>query len=151
MRYNERIKEHRKKLRYTQRQLADKINVSPQVISNWERGYTEPSPEDIKKLSSVLDVSSDYLLGLSDEPEKTTYRNNFQGELLPPNKTLDEHIDDIIDEIIEEQKLEINPRKREITKNITLKASQLSKEDFNILNQLLDSLLEKQRKDNQEK
>ena len=48
---SERIKEQRKKMRYTQKQLADKVNVSPQVISNWERGYTEPSADDINKLA----------------------------------------------------------------------------------------------------
>lgn len=58
-----RIKEQRKKLHYTQLQLAQKISVSPQVISNWERGYTEPSAEDIARLSNTLSCPSDYLLG----------------------------------------------------------------------------------------
>ncbi|MFS0817120.1 helix-turn-helix domain-containing protein [Lysinibacillus sp. 1P01SD] len=58
-----RIKELRKNAHYTQQQLADKISVSPQVISNWERGYTEPSADDIARLSEVLSCSSDYILG----------------------------------------------------------------------------------------
>jgi len=136
MRYNERIKEQRKKLRYTQRQLADKINVSPQVISNWERGYTEPSSEDIKKLSAILDVSSDYLLGLSDD--KT--RNNF---LLPANKTFDEHVDDLIDEIIDEQSLEITESKREEVKSLVFKVNKLNKEDYDTFFQFLDILIKK--------
>ena len=136
MRYNERIKEQRKKLRYTQRQLADKINVSPQVISNWERGYTEPSSEDIKKLSAILDVSSDYLLGLSDD--KT--RNNF---LLPANKTFDEHVDDLIDEIIDERSLEITESKREEVKSLVFKVNKLSKEDYDTFFQFLDILIKK--------
>ena len=136
MRYNERIKEQRKKLRYTQRQLADKINVSPQVISNWERGYTEPSSEDIKKLSAILDVSSDYLLGLSDDQT----RNNF---LLPANKTFDEHVDDLIDEIIDERSLEITESKREEVKSLVFKVNKLSKEDYDTFFQFLDILIKK--------
>ncbi|WP_241774465.1 MULTISPECIES: helix-turn-helix transcriptional regulator [Lysinibacillus] len=66
---NDRIKEQRKKMRYTQKELADKVNVSPQVISNWERGYTEPSADDINQLSEVLDCTSDYLLGRSNRPD----------------------------------------------------------------------------------
>ncbi|WP_438312324.1 helix-turn-helix domain-containing protein [Sporosarcina sp. FA9] len=58
-----RIKQLRKNLRLTQKQLADKVNVSPQVISNWEREYTEPGSEDIKLLSKVLNRSADYILG----------------------------------------------------------------------------------------
>lgn len=62
-----RIKELRKNAHYTQQQLADKISVSPQVISNWERGYTEPSADDIARLSEVLSCSSDYILGKTSE------------------------------------------------------------------------------------
>lgn len=63
-----RIKEQRQSIRYTQKMLADKVSVSPQVISNWERGYTEPSADDISKLSEVLECSSDYLLGITNKP-----------------------------------------------------------------------------------
>lgn len=69
MKVYERIREQRKKMRYTQKELANKVSVSPQVISNWERGYTEPSAEDITKLAEVLDCTSDYLLGRSDQPD----------------------------------------------------------------------------------
>ncbi|MFJ7700039.1 helix-turn-helix domain-containing protein [Lysinibacillus fusiformis] len=62
-----RIKELRKNAHYTQQQLADKISVSPQVISNWERGYTEPSADDIARLSEVLSCSSDYILGKTSD------------------------------------------------------------------------------------
>lgn len=62
-----RIKELRKDAHYTQQQLADKISVSPQVISNWERGYTEPSADDIARLSEVLSCSSDYILGKTSD------------------------------------------------------------------------------------
>lgn len=58
-----RIREQRKKMNLTQKQLADKVSVSPQVVSNWERGYTEPSADDISRLSEVLDCPGDYLLG----------------------------------------------------------------------------------------
>lgn len=68
----DRIKEQRQKNRYTQKMLASKVSTSPQVISNWERGYTEPSADDISRLSEVLDCSSDYLLGKSNSliPER---------------------------------------------------------------------------------
>lgn len=67
-----RIKEQRKKIRYTQKMLADKVSASPQVISNWERGYTEPSADDISRLSEALECSSDYLLGKSNNPNQTS-------------------------------------------------------------------------------
>jgi transcriptional regulator with XRE-family HTH domain len=61
-----RIKQLRKELHLTQKQLADKINVSSQVISNWERGYTEIGREDLIELAAALDCSTDYLIGISE-------------------------------------------------------------------------------------
>lgn len=61
-----RIREQRQKLRWTQKELAKKVNVSAQVISNWERGYTTPDSDDISRLSKVMNISSDYLLGTSE-------------------------------------------------------------------------------------
>lgn len=57
-----RIKELRKESKWTQQELGRRIGVSAQVISNWERGYTSPSHEDIAKLAKELDVSSDYII-----------------------------------------------------------------------------------------
>jgi len=57
------IKRYRKLNNLLQKQLADKVGVSSQVISNWERGYTSPNYEDIIKLSDVLECSTDDLLG----------------------------------------------------------------------------------------
>ena len=57
-----RIKQCRLSRKLTQKHLADLINVSPQVISNWERNYTNPDYDDIARLSRILHVSADYLL-----------------------------------------------------------------------------------------
>jgi transcriptional regulator with XRE-family HTH domain len=66
MKFNNRLIESRKALGLTQIELADKVGVSSQVISNWERGYTEVGHNDIIKLSSTLNITTDYLLGLKD-------------------------------------------------------------------------------------
>ena len=67
MRTGEKIKELRKKFELTQKQLAEKIHVSSQVISNWERGYSTPDSEDVKKLAEALDCSIDQLLGRDEK------------------------------------------------------------------------------------
>lgn len=67
MNIGERIRKSRKENNLTQEQLADLINKSPQVISNWERGYTSTiNHDDIAKLSVVLKVSPNYLLGINN-------------------------------------------------------------------------------------
>lgn len=57
------IKFLRVKRKYTQKELAKKINVSSQVISNWEREYTTPTADDVKLLADALDTSPENILG----------------------------------------------------------------------------------------
>jgi len=90
-----RIKERRKKMHYTQLHLAQKISVSPQVISNWERGYTEPSAEDIARLSEVLSCPSDYLLGKSTTDTPLKENNKFSKEERDIAKRMDELREDL--------------------------------------------------------
>lgn len=62
-----RIKEKRIEKRFKQTELAKLVNVSSQVISNWERGYTDPSHDDVARLADALECSTDYLLGRTDK------------------------------------------------------------------------------------
>ncbi len=56
------ILELRKKKGLSQEQLGEKVDVTRQTISNWELNETTPNPEQLKLLSSVLNVSIDELL-----------------------------------------------------------------------------------------
>jgi transcriptional regulator with XRE-family HTH domain len=60
--FSDRLKKQRDRLDITQSKLAQMINVSPQVVSNWEREYTYPDYLDLIRLSEALDVTIDYLL-----------------------------------------------------------------------------------------
>ena len=62
---NKRIYELRVSLNWTQVQLAHKLNVTKQTVSNWENDNIQPSIDMLIKLSKVFGVSTDYLLGLT--------------------------------------------------------------------------------------
>ena len=64
-----RIREIRKEKGLSQLELAKKLNVNQTAVSQWERGTTLPSASVLLKLSSILDTSSDYLLGISNNHE----------------------------------------------------------------------------------
>ena len=53
----EKISQMRKQNNMTQKDLAEKLNVSDNVISKWETGKCLPDVETMLKLSKVLDVS----------------------------------------------------------------------------------------------
>lgn len=57
-----RIRNCRKKAQLSQEQLAEIMNVTPQMISNAENGTKGIRPENIIKFCEALDISCDYLL-----------------------------------------------------------------------------------------
>jgi transcriptional regulator with XRE-family HTH domain len=59
----DRIKKLRKENGWKQRELGDRLGVSPQVISNWERGYSYPDHKDVAQLAQIFGTTADYLLG----------------------------------------------------------------------------------------
>jgi transcriptional regulator with XRE-family HTH domain len=65
----QRIHKVRKKKGYTQKDLADKIGISRILVWNYENGRLRLYDEMVKRFAIALEVSTDYLLGLKDEPE----------------------------------------------------------------------------------
>lgn len=63
-----RINELRKARGWSQVDLAKKLNITKQTVSNWENDNILPSIEMLVKLSNVFNVSTDYLLGLDTIP-----------------------------------------------------------------------------------
>jgi len=53
----------------SQKELASHIGVSPSVLSDWRSGRIKPSTEVISKIAKYFDVTTDYLLDLSDVPQ----------------------------------------------------------------------------------
>lgn len=64
-----RLRDLRRENNLTGSQLAKILNVTHATIYRWESGEIIPSQENLKKLASYFNVSSDYLLGLTDERE----------------------------------------------------------------------------------
>jgi len=65
--FGERLKEIREERAVSMSALARQIGTSQQNISRWEGGETVPSAETIVMLCKFLHISSDFLLGLSDD------------------------------------------------------------------------------------
>lgn len=66
--FNENLKEARLKSGYSQKEVAEKIGVAKSTYSLYESGNREPNVDTIKKISDILKVSADTLLGLEEEP-----------------------------------------------------------------------------------
>lgn len=65
---NERIKSLRLALNYSQVDLAEKLSVSRQAVSNWENDNIQPSIDMLVRIAALFGVTTDFLLGLEDIP-----------------------------------------------------------------------------------
>lgn len=82
MSFSQRIAAIRKKLKLSQEKLGELANVSQRTVAFWESGDRMPSNAVLTDLAKKLDVSVDYLLGLSDEPKRKEPAVNSDDELL---------------------------------------------------------------------
>ncbi len=64
--FKKRLKEEIKLSGMTTKELGEKVGVSNEMITQYYTTSKMPSLETFEKLCRALDVSADYLLGLSD-------------------------------------------------------------------------------------
>lgn len=74
MKYNmgEIIAERRKALGMTQKDLADKMNVTDKAVSKWERNLSIPDVASIPTLADILELSVEELMGSCETKEITS-------------------------------------------------------------------------------
>lgn len=67
--FGKKFSEQRKLKGYTQEQISEKLNVSPQAVSKWENDISFPDITLLKDISEILGISIDELLGSEKKPE----------------------------------------------------------------------------------
>jgi len=88
-----RLKQARKNKGITQMDAANILGISNGTLSGYERNYRDPDTETLNKMANLYEVSNDWLLGKSDNPE----RNN--------DIVLEDDIDPELQKFIEEVKV----------------------------------------------
>lgn len=75
-----RIKEIRDNLGLTGSEFGKKLNVTKTAVSYWENGARQPDASMINKIADIGNVSSDYLLGRTDNPNYSLLKTNYKGK-----------------------------------------------------------------------
>lgn len=70
--FGERMAEVRESKGWLQRDVAARMGVKANTISNWEKGISRPNLDQLCQLCEILSVTSDALLGLKDTPMERT-------------------------------------------------------------------------------
>lgn len=68
--YCKRLRDLREDNDLTQQTLADELGISQQYYSEYELGKREFPIRHLLKTAKYYDVSADYILGLTDNPNK---------------------------------------------------------------------------------
>ena len=66
--FKDRLKQLRKQANLQQKELGEQIGLSANAISMMETGNRETSFEKLVMLAEFFHVSTDYLLGVTDDP-----------------------------------------------------------------------------------
>lgn len=82
MEIGNRIKTLRTEYNLTQKQLADKLGLTPKMISFYESGQRIPPIDIVEKLSSIFSKSSDYLIGLSSDSKDDIFLSPKDQQIL---------------------------------------------------------------------
>ena len=76
----QRIKEVRLNLDMTGEEFGNKLNVQKPTISRWEKGHRLPDASILNKIAHLGNVSTDYLLGRTDNPNYSLLKSNYKGK-----------------------------------------------------------------------
>ncbi len=68
MAYNLRLRELRERRGLSQRQVAERLSVSPGAVARWELGDNKPTMDNLLALAALLECSTDTLLSRDSPP-----------------------------------------------------------------------------------
>lgn len=69
--FSKRLKHLRKSRKLTQAQMADMLGISRQGYAKYENNSAQPDLDTLVKLADFFNVTTDYLLGKSNDPQLT--------------------------------------------------------------------------------
>lgn len=94
-----RIKYLREKLDMSQKQLSEKAKINTSVMNRIESGERPVRDDELIIFSKIFDVSTDYILGLTDEKNLKKEINNATTIAAHRLGDIEQLPDDAIDEI----------------------------------------------------
>lgn len=96
MEFYERIKSFRREKGYSQEQVARKLHITQGAVSQWEKGITTPSAQQIALLADLLDTTADDLLGREQPPQQQTLDNALISLLMALNPSQIQRVKDFV-------------------------------------------------------
>ncbi|HZG86111.1 helix-turn-helix transcriptional regulator [Paenibacillus sp.] len=96
--FSARLKELRRKHRMSMLELGNRIGTAKSTVAGYESGAREPALATVAEISRIFNVSSDYLLGVTDVPAPPARASDASGA---PQNSLHWNGEPLSDEEIE--------------------------------------------------
>lgn len=71
--FRERLKDLREEFNLEQKDMGERLNISASAYGFYEQGRNEPSLETLIKIAAIFQVSTDYLLGITNTRKAPVY------------------------------------------------------------------------------
>lgn len=94
-----RIRELRSARGYTREQFSELIGISSMQAYKYEAGKSDATGEIIGRMAELFEVSSDYLLGISDSKEQAK-REFTEQEMIIINSILNNQLKDVAEALL---------------------------------------------------
>lgn len=76
----DRIRDIREKLELTGEEFGKLLSVTKTAVSNWENNNRKPDSDMIIKIAKLGNITTDYLLGITDDPNTVIYNVKIDNE-----------------------------------------------------------------------
>lgn len=96
--FGDRLTQLRESKGYLQRDVASRMGVKANTISNWEKGISRPNLDQLCQLCQILCVTSDTLLGLDKSAMERTL-NQMEQRIIGVYRSLDHNLQKCIHEM----------------------------------------------------
>ena len=124
MTFGERLEKCIKESKYTQKDLAEKIGITPVRLNYWVKDKRQPDVQFIRELANALEVSADYLIGNESSASPTSVPSLSAAALALAQlyDTLDPHSQKIVDTVarMESERPAARPSVSSLPDGITL-------------------------------
>lgn len=90
----QRIRSLRKERKMTQQELAGYLKLAKSTISQYENNINEPDNITLQKIADIFNVSTDYLLGRTDNPAIHDSEKNLTSRSTVNNRAFKSTIND---------------------------------------------------------
>lgn len=71
LKYGDILKKLRKNKGLSQKELTDRLNINRSTYARYETSQTQPDYDTLKIIADFFEVTTDYILGRSDNPNQT--------------------------------------------------------------------------------